>query len=190
VKRRWEEIVQTLGWPLAKFLRELAKTFMCRIQCLLFGKPKYEPDRWNDPYTAGYDYGHQWNNNCYNYGCNDATDTFAQPGYAATGVTNWTMACPEVSAGAIADGLVARPAGTPAAERCCHTAALVISPGNDYHWYRLDANGMWSHKPGHTAATNLDNSLNPIVNPETANRGAYTVFCGYFTVDRCKVKIA
>ena len=38
---------------------------------------------------------------------------------------------------------------------------------------------MWTHKPGGTPATNLDNSGNPISNPETADRGGYTDFCGY-----------
>jgi hypothetical protein len=58
--------------------------------------------------------------------------------------------------------------------------ALVVAPGWDYHWYRRDENGRWSHKPGGTRATNLDNSMNPISNPETANRGPYTDFCGYY----------
>jgi hypothetical protein len=60
--------------------------------------------------------------------------------------------------------------------------ALVIDPGTDYHWYRKDKNGKWTHKPGGTAATNLDNSGNPITDPETANRGGYTDFCGYFCI--------
>jgi hypothetical protein len=171
--------------PFAKAL--LRSIIPCRIICWIFGKPKYEPDRWNNPYSTG-DYGHQYCNNCYNYACNKATDNFAQPGYAAGAEYNM-INCADVSAGAIADGLVARPNRTPAAENCCHTVALVMWPDNDYHWYRLDVNGMWSHKPGGTAATSLDNSNNPIMNPETANRGNYTVFCGYFTVDRCKVAI-
>jgi hypothetical protein len=39
---------------------------------------------------------------------------------------------------------------------------------------------MWTHKPGQTAATNLDNSGNVITDPRTANRGVYTDFCGFF----------
>lgn len=175
-----------------RFVGELFDSLGCWLQCLFFGRqrPIYEPDRWNDPYVAGYDYGYQSDNNCYNYACNVATDTFAQPGRAASGVDNWIMFCPEVSAGAIADGLEPRSAGTQSRERCSHTVALVVAPDIDYHWYRLDANGLWSHKPGTTEATNLDNSLQPIVNPETADRGLYTEFCGYFTVPRCAVDIA
>jgi hypothetical protein len=99
------------------------------------------------------------------------------------------MACPPVSSGAQADGLLARGDGAQAQERCCHTVALVVWPGVDYHWYRLDSDGMWSHKPGGTAARNADNSQQPIHNPELADRGPYTDFCGYFTVCSCEVRI-
>ena len=166
------------------------KAILCWIICFLFGaKPKYEPNRWNDPYQPGFSYGHQSKNNCYNYACNKATDTFAQPGYASSGIWNQVMACPPVSAGATGDGLTTRPSGDQAAEKCCHTVALVVAPNQDYHWFRLDDNGMWSHKPGGTAVRNTDNSGNLINDPQTANRGPYTVFCGYFTVCRCKVRI-
>ena len=49
--------------------------------------------------------------------------------------------------------------------------ALVVSlyyDYYDYHGYRLDENGMWTHKPGGTNATNLDNSGNVITDPRTA----------------------
>jgi len=58
--------------------------------------------------------------------------------------------------------------------------ALVIWPNNDYHFYRRDSNGWWSHKPGQTVARNVDDSGQLISNPETANRGPYSVFAGYF----------
>ena len=35
-------------------------------------------------------------------------------------------------------------------------------------------------KPGHTAARNWDHNNVLVVNPETAARGIYTDFCGYF----------
>jgi len=73
-----------------------------------------------------------------------------------------------------------------------------MDPGVDYHWYRLDSTGKWSHKPGPTPATNVDASGNPIASPETANRDYsgpdyslnYSVFCGYFCVDKNNVVIA
>lgn len=139
--------------------------------------PSYDPSFWNDAPAGPI----QGSNNCYNYGNNKRTDTYAQPGRAA-GAQASTMACPDVWNAAVADGLEPLPATgqCPAGQ---DKVALVVDPGTDYHWYRLDANGMWSHKPGGTAATNLDNSGSPISDPETADRCGgslcYTEFCGY-----------
>jgi hypothetical protein len=133
--------------------------------------PLYSPPYWNDGGTI------QHSNNCYNYGNNKKTNTFAQPGRAA-GAMYTSLICDSVYNAAIADGLESLPAsGTCPDDK--DKVALVVAPGWDYHWYRLDNDGMWSHKPGQTQATNLDNSGNPIANPETADRGAYIDFCGY-----------
>jgi len=134
--------------------------------------PSFQPTYWNDGSTI------QYNNNCYNYSNNRRTDTFAQPG-RATGHQYTQISIAAVSSAAISDGLV--PTTASAVSPNGQTKiALVIAPGYDYHWYRQDSNGMWTHKPGSTAATNVDNSGNVIYNPETANRGVYTQFAGYF----------
>lgn len=134
--------------------------------------PPYAPAYWNDGGVI------QYNNNCYNYANNKRTDTFAQPGRAGGNMYN-ALNCMQVTNGAIADGLVQTTAGaTPPSGKT--KIALVIWPDTDYHWYRKDSDGKWSHKPGGTQATNLDNSSNIITNPETADRGRYTIFCGYF----------
>jgi hypothetical protein len=138
----------------------------------LYTTPAYEPAYWNDASTA------QYNNNCYNYSNNRRTDTFAQPGRAA-GYTGYPMEVTAVRNGAIADGLEPTTA-TAAAPQGKTRIALVIWQGVDYHWYRQDRNGRWTHKPGGTKATNVDNSGAVITNPETANRGGYTQFGGYF----------
>ncbi|WP_318663340.1 RHS repeat-associated core domain-containing protein [Treponema sp.] len=77
--------------------------------------------------------------------------------------------------------------------------ALVIAPtdknGNcDYHWYRLNEGGTWSHKPGMYPVTNLDgNGVTGkiITDPKTANRNngslEYTIFVGYFEVGKCGI---
>jgi hypothetical protein len=57
--------------------------------------------------------------------------------------------------------------------------ALVIWPGVDYHWYRQDKVGCWSHKPGSTPARNTDNSGKPITDPKICDRGPYKNFCTY-----------
>jgi len=149
--------------------------------------PRYEPGIWNDSTFV------QWNNNCYNYGCDIQTNTFAQPGKAHGVILNWPSDgnCRAVSAGAVADGLyrVNCDEGCGCSE-CQHQVALVIWPGVDYHWYRKDRDGRWSHKMGGTPATNLDNSGNLITDPRTANRGNYTVFCGCFCVNKSTVVIA
>lgn len=71
------------------------------------------------------------------------------------------------------------PAGT-------YKVALVLTPSNvllpDYHWYRQDADGMWSHKQGTTPVKRTDESGNLITDPQIADRGRYTVFVGYFAV--------
>ena len=118
-------------------------------------------------------------NNCYNYATNRRTDTFAQPGRAA-GQQATTMKCANVSTGAQADGAYLVPTCVPSGQEPRWYMAMVVWPGVDYHWYRKQAEGYWGHKPGQTAARNYDNSNVVITNPETANRGGYRNFCGYF----------
>ncbi len=159
------------------------------------GAPSYNPGPWNTP-------AHQSKNNCYNYGTNIMTDTYAQPG-EAHGVFPPTT-CAGTGSGAVADGLVASPEKRCAG--CSHLVALVISPPPsggqpceaDYHWYRLDDTGRWSHKPGPKPATDRDASGNLITNPETADRKYvfgpdycldYSIFCTYYCVDKSVVVI-
>ena len=67
--------------------------------------------------------------------------------------------------------------------------ALVMAPGYDYHWYRKGRNGYWTHKPGGTPATNIDNSGNLIPDPRTADRGVYTQFCTFMVVMHGHIKL-
>jgi len=133
--------------------------------------PAYEPDFWN------YYMEILRNNNCYNYSNNKRTDTFAQPGRAA-GQMYTALTCEAVEPAAIADGIL-KLEGTDCPNNEMKIA-LVVAPDFDYHWYRLDSSGYWTHKPGGTPATNLDNSGEIITDVETADRGAYTDFCCYF----------
>jgi len=141
-------------------------------------EPPYNPAIWND-----HD-GVELNNNCYNYATNKRTNTFAQPGKASIGAVT-DMACTPVLQSAIEDGLIpwVENVQCPSDKR---KVALVVAPGTDYHWYRQDSNGNWSHKPGGTDATNLDGAGNPITNPRLANRAGgginYVNFCAYMCV--------
>lgn len=58
----------------------------------------------------------------------------------------------------------------------------LVSYSGDYHWYRQDSDGYWSHKPGTTAVRRTDNSGNLIIDPETCDRGLYTNFLGFYAV--------
>tara|TARA_Y100000817_G_C16819458_1_gene528207 strand:+ start:812 stop:1375 length:564 start_codon:yes stop_codon:yes gene_type:complete len=72
--------------------------------------------------------------------------------------------------------------------------ALVIDNNgkhDDYHFYRKDNNGTWSHKQGTNKITNIDASGNKIFDPQYADRNYdkedndkynYNKFCGYFAI--------
>lgn len=143
--------------------------------------PLYEPDWWNVSTRQPY-------NNCYNYATNYRTNTFAQPG-RASGAMYSSINCDQVKAGASADELI----NSPSADNKCpsegHLVALVIWPNQDYHWYRKGRGGKWSHKPGSTPVTNLDNSGNTITDPRNADRGPYTTFCTFMLVKHGHIKI-
>jgi len=137
-------------------------------------------------------------NNCYNYACNVATNSFAQPG-RATGNPYKTMTGEAVVAGAVSDGLVLIEGGDTITldhvkknlrhqaltEQEGHLVGLMISepdstvgwPG-DYHWCRCDntwaavndgAQMTWSQKDGPDQMTNFDFAGFPITNPVYAN---------------------
>jgi len=152
---------------------------------------RYEEGRFN-PNFWNADANVRSRNNCYNYGRNWRTDTFAQPG-RYSGQMASSMTCAQVKAAAMRDGLKQRCTLLPQTEYSRWLVALFIAPGRDYHWYRKHTNGFWGHKPGGTAARNYDNSGKLITNPETCDRGVgtylnYTDFCGYFYAGR-SVKI-
>lgn len=133
---------------------------------------QYNPGFWNNSATQPY-------NNCYNYARNWRTNTFAQPG-RAHGAGTSTMACNTVTTAAMADGLKKRCTCLPQSEFPRRLMALVIAPGWDYHWYRHQRGGFWGHKPGSTAARNVDSNGVLITDPQTCARGPYTNFCDFF----------
>lgn len=139
----------------------------------------FNPGFWNNDPNV------RWTNNCYNYASNWRTNTFAQPGRGCGSV--WTaITCAEVTRAALCDGMHRRFDCFPEAEKPRPLVALVVAPppafggSGDYHWYRYQLDGFWGHKPGGGAARNTDESNAVIFNPQTANRGPYTQFCGYF----------
>lgn len=138
--------------------------------------PKVNLAFWNEDMSL------LWNNNCYNYSTNRVTHSFAQPG-EASGKMYSALTCKAVIEAAAEDlGLTPTSVFTTQNKSEESLIALVVAPGHDFHWYRRDDNRYWSHKPGSTEATSLDQSDERITNPETADRGFYTDFCGYFKV--------
>lgn len=133
----------------------------------------FNPAFWNNDSNV------RGSNNCYNYARNWRTNTFAQPGRASGCYPN-PMACSNIASAAVCDGLRKRCECLPDEEYPRRLMALVVGPGLDYHWYRKQKDGFWGHKPGGTAAKNIDNSGIVITDPQSCDRGWYTDFCGFF----------
>lgn len=135
--------------------------------CVIHNTP-YNPAFWNHPPV-------QAHNNCYNYAMNYRSDTYAQPG-RISGRLRTAFTCANVGAAADSDGCRTTCQGS------AKTVALVIWPGHDFHWYRLQSNGFWAHKPGGAPVRNVDNLgrvIRPPLFPHNCARGPYSDFCNY-----------
>ena len=185
-----------------KFLEEQIRDFRTNNPVIVL--PKLPPVVIMDPCRCAPDPDLAWwndggprqsGNNCYNYATNYRTDTFAQPGKAASAMYTTLAGCVvppamrSVKAGAVADCLVDTPGANNKCPSAGHLVALVMAPGFDFHWYRKGPDGKWSHKPGSTQARLIDNAGNPITDPRTANRGPYTQFCTFMQVIDGHIKI-
>jgi hypothetical protein len=69
-------------------------------------------------------------------------------------------------------------------EEVCWKVAFCYDDSCDYHWYRQNFNGTWSHKIGTKPVKNIDEDDNIISNPEKCNRGVYKNFVGYYIIKR------
>lgn len=167
-------------------------------------EPTFEPNRWNDAKEL------RETHNCFAYAMNvhdpkqveackkdvNCNVPFHQPG-SASGYPRFTntaqKTCPNMIARLLGDNPSLRM--TTFTDKCPpHTSkiALVVDPKEDYHFYRQDSDGMWSHKPGGMPVTNKDASSRPIYDPELANRNYntegsrlnYTTSCGFLCVPR------
>jgi len=150
--------------------------------------PPYNPGAW-----GGIHFRAKLCNNCYNYASTVVTNNFAKPG-TGSGHPFGARTGPAVVAAAVWDGLVNMapqpppgPVTVPPAGNI-HMMALVVWPGVDFHWYRLDSNNRWSHKPGSTDVTDRDNNRNMILDPRVADIGHYQ-FVTFMTVDRTTANI-
>jgi len=140
-------------------------------------------------------------NNCYNYATTIRSNNTAMPG-SGSGQMLQQYTFQEVQAAAVRDGLeVLNPQpgandpvpGAPGGDR--HLVALVVDPDRpaqnyegDFHWYRLDADGKWSHKQGESPVSRQDNALDEIDDPRLASMDPYQ-FVSFMTVNRNTVQI-
>jgi len=139
--------------------------------------PIYDPAKWNDPDMINY-------NNCYSYALDDFNNGNwhgMQPGDYSDGpgiTSREHLTLDNVLSLAVRDGRVKQPNfwnKLGFGKNGYYTVYLVSADGVDYHWYRQDQGGGWSHKPGRTAVRNTDFGGRPIIsmNPVFMNHGIY-----------------
>ena len=175
--------------------------------------PRYNPRKWNKSKYR------KKSHNCYAYFLNKTSRQFEreckktkkmnkylrcrrpQPGYAAgyppiSDPTKYT--CRSINRRLIADNPRIRHSSR--RRRCgrgYYKGALVMDPHPkpdiDYHFYRQDRGGKWSHKDGWGSATNKDARGKVIIDPAAASRDYrkskgrgkgknYSGFCGYYCI--------
>lgn len=157
----------------------------------------YEPEKWNSaPVLTGTNcYSYALNNQCWPVGSN--TVRWLLPGTLRD--INPALSVPPEDLDFNGAGIISRvqqDAGTDnslfyfapiARELQCpagtYRVALVIAPGQDFHWYRQNPDGTWSHKLGSNPVTNTDAFGNIIYDPCTAemdysSKGGYKYYPG------------
>lgn len=162
-------------------------------------EPAYDPNKYNNHF------GIKESHNCYTYAfnylnipntkeCNKRACPlpFPQPG-RASGYPRWSNVkgkrCPDLIARIMGDvpgsSMSTFEAKCPAKTR---KIALVADEDEDYHFYRQDSNGYWSHKPGATDVIRYDATKRRIYDPELASRYYpksglhYDQFCSYLCI--------
>ncbi len=175
------------------------KTQCSRKAPLTGFEPPYEPEKYNRHK------GIRESHNCYTYAFNylqlptskECTKKacplpFPQPGRAA-GYPKWSQVkgkrCPDLLARIMGDVPGSTPttfdAQCPKGQR---KIALVADEKEDYHFYRQDADGYWSHKPGATEVIRKDATGRPIYDPQLASRRYarsgldYDQFCSFLCI--------
>ncbi len=188
--------------PNSPFCRKHTRS--CPRRAPLSGsEPAYQPDKYNRHR------GIKESHNCYTYALNyldlpsskQCTKTscplpFPQPG-RASGYPKWSNVkgkrCPDLIARIMGDvpgsSVSTFEAKCPVGKR---KIAVVADEDEDYHFYRQDSNGYWSHKPGATEVIHRDATNRLIYDPELASRYYpssglhYDHFCSYLCVPSTK----
>jgi hypothetical protein len=153
-------------------------------------EPKYDPAKWNNNYNI------KDTHNCYAYALNKIVSNRKgkpQPGYYSKfpSLNNNDYKC-NVFLKRLKKDIpslyVTKFNGK--CKKGFYKAFIAIDPkqnDHDYHFYRQDSNGKWSHKPGRTEVVNLDADNKEILNPALANRDYkhynYSVPCFFFCLN-------
>lgn len=146
-------------------------------------EPRYQPEKWNKS-------GYIKKNNCYAYLLDDLKTRNAKPQPGLYGGVSEKMTytnCEETFQRMKKDNPnVYKEAGNKPCRYGYYKGYLALDPSRDYHFYRQDRNGMWSHKAGKLPASDVDAAGNPISNPELSNHlyadYQYTKGCSFFCV--------
>jgi len=163
--------------------------------------PKYTPKKWHACKAS--DWTCENGVNCYAYALNNPKYYWAVPGFGfAHAKTQIYFDAFKKKFGALStaefrkclirgakhDGLI--PVFTPKAKKGYTLTALFFPRGqHDFHWYRQDDDGTWSHKVGYKKPTNTDEKGEIIRDPEKADRGEYKLFGGYFLVPDSGIRL-
>lgn len=160
-------------------------------------EPSYNPNRWNNKKNI------RKTHNCYAYVMDIVNERFKgkpQPGYRS-GYHHMSdddiRSCDKLMERVASDNPSVIPSTF--SSRCPKGyrkgyAAVDTSDNPDYHFYRLDNTGVWSHKPGSTdvRSDNFDGKI--ILRPDKAKRESdshvYDTSCGYFCFDPKKSDIS
>ena len=176
---------------------------LCPRQSVMSGyEPKFQPELYNkhigvknaqNCFAYAFDY-RRLPKTCTKKSC--PTASFPQPGLKS-GHPAWSKVkgkrCPDLMGRLFGD--VPDLKMTTFEKRCPKNyskIALVVDEDTDYHFYRQDSNGYWSHKPGATNVARIDGTGRPIYDPQLASRNYkysglnYDEFCGYLCAPRHK----
>ena len=150
-------------------------------------EPQYDLHKWNDSIKI------KKNHNCYAYVLDIIDTSFKskpQPGYAS-GYSylsdNDIRKCDKMFERISGDNeTFIKSTYKKPCPKGYNKGYLAVDDGEDtdYHFYRLDSNGFWSHKPGSTNVQNKNFNGNNIIAPHKARRESnshnYKKSCGYF----------
>lgn len=163
-------------------------------------EPKYEPELWNDNNDI------QFSHNCYSYFLNDINQDLKclcknseckyinpQPGHYTKDikVNLKNTTCDVIENRLLEDNHDIHITDFDSVcDQNYYKGALTIHPKYQYHFYRQDDKGLWSHKDGGQPVTNKDASGNLIYDPKKADKNYpdkkkpvnYSEFCNYYCV--------